>query len=607
MVNGMKKVYRYSCIILCTVILGLILGLCILIPDDGMPSFLAHSATGTEEIQIYMDGDTDGYVFLPSYAELSRVTLKIPPETVVQINNMPVSDQMNCGAYQLGTPYSFSVDGSQATTLWFYQSSNIASVYISTVSGGMENVHATKGKKEVSEVSVYTEEGQLNYFSEDGVISGRGNATWDYDKKPYSITLTSEADLLEMGQAKEWVLLANAADSTGLNNKVALDLARQLGMAWVPEFRYVDLYLNGVYNGVYMLCEKVDVGPERLDLDYTAGDFLCKVDLHMREQTLRNPFVSGMGQMIEISYPEKVNELRKQEIQSVVTQMERYISSGGTLPSSVGFDLDSWVRRYLIDVITNNIDGDLASSYFYCSNGTIYAGPLWDYDMTLGNSVRNENPSSYGFQTPYYEALCKNEAFRNRVEEIYHTECIALLQSMIDGGIETAASDIQDAVEMNRIRWKEMIQDDSLIGVHMDRSAEDIRQYLAERVEFLNRLWIDGMEYCTISFVTPSGDSMGHISIEKGSTVARDLLPDGEWNESESGATFDPDCPVVKNIVLVKSVDDVQQLPIPGEQNDETTTTEKISYLTVAMMAGMFLILVLVEFRRQYLRKRGGT
>ena len=51
------------------------------------------------------------------------------------------------------------------------------------------------------------------------------------------------------------------------------ELANQVGFYWTPEGEYVDVYINGEYNGLYLLSEKVEVASGRLELNLEEGDF----------------------------------------------------------------------------------------------------------------------------------------------------------------------------------------------------------------------------------------------------------------------------------------------------------------------------------------------
>ena len=111
-------------------------------------------------------------------------------------------------------------------------------------------------------------------------IRGRGNATWLWEKKPYSLTLSKSADLLGMGAAKEWILLTNAPDPTHLRNKIAYDLAAEVGLLYSPESNWVDLYLNGEYTGLYLLTERNEIHPQRIPAG--NGTFLVSMELESR-------------------------------------------------------------------------------------------------------------------------------------------------------------------------------------------------------------------------------------------------------------------------------------------------------------------------------------
>ena len=85
--------------------------------------------------------------------------------------------------------------------------------------------------------------------------------------------LASKADLSGMGKDKTWLLIANWLDLSLLRNEIILQLADQIGMPYAVECRMVDLYLNGEYNGLYLMTEKIQIGRSRIritDLEETT-------------------------------------------------------------------------------------------------------------------------------------------------------------------------------------------------------------------------------------------------------------------------------------------------------------------------------------------------
>ena len=83
----------------------------------------------------------------------------------------------------------------------------------------------------------------------ESTVKVRGNSTSSGAKKPYNIKLSAKKDVLEMGRAKKWCLLANMYDKTMLRNKLSYDFAAEIGMDFVSSSEFVELYLNGEYRG----------------------------------------------------------------------------------------------------------------------------------------------------------------------------------------------------------------------------------------------------------------------------------------------------------------------------------------------------------------------
>src|SRR5690606_14318838 len=97
-------------------------------------------------------------------------------------------------------------------------------------------------------------------------IKGRGNATWTYPKKPYKLKLDSKASILDMEEAKDWVLLANYCDKTLLRTSIAFQLSRSMQFPWTPDDHCVGVVLNGAYLGNYQVTEAIEQGSTRIDI-----------------------------------------------------------------------------------------------------------------------------------------------------------------------------------------------------------------------------------------------------------------------------------------------------------------------------------------------------
>lgn len=559
----MNRILKNVYVILTTLIL--IFGAAFVATTESkpLPQFQIQNESGQQNISIYDAQDGNYYVFLPSYANLNQVHVILPSGQSFLLDDTLLTDQMSCEALELEKPYSLSADGKELATLWFYQSRNVAAMYIDTVSGEMTGIHRDKNYEESASMTLYAPDGSLDYADAGSELKGRGNSTWERDKRPYVLTLSTDGDLLGMGSAKKWILLANAYDETNLNNKLVFDLASQVPINWAPDSQFVDLYLNGEYRGLYLLAEKVEVHKNRMDIHAGSGDFLCQIDLGSRVGKMQNPFETSMGKVAEVCYPDSLSDAEFDNIQYLVYQMELEFRSDSDLGDSEILDLDSWVRRYLIDEISGNIDADLTSSYFYFSDGKFYAGPIWDYDKAFGNHFRNQEPHAFiaknqngasAEASPYYGVLYNNGSFYERMVEIYRTEFVPVLEKMVQHGIDDQIDLIRAASKMNSIRWRNMY--DEWIGVALEqkvvRSADALKSYLIRRIQFLNSAWLENKDYCTVRFASETGRSFWNISVERGSCLETSYmdLENTVWLDNQTGIPVDLQSPITQDLVV---------------------------------------------------------
>lgn len=461
---------------------------------DRPPTFLA----GTEEIRLWTREDGESFVFLPSFASMDQ--LRLSSETPLTLDDRVLTD--DCGALEPGTRYPLTMVGEEQGSLTFLQSANIPALYLDTASGSMETIHAEKGNFEPGQMRLYTAEGSLDYEGRLESVKARGNSTFTRKKKPYSLTLAAEGDLLGMGAASEWILLANVFDETHLKNKLVFDFAEALGMPYTPKAQWVDLYLNGEYAGLYLLSERNEAHPQRVDILEEGSFLVSKEQLAVLNEKQVPTVVTEAQVGLRIHH----SSLTKNALQEILQSAENAILAQDGIDPVTGkhftelIDLDSWVRKYLIEEIFGGIDAGIASQFFYYQDNKLYAGPLWDFDDTMGMPVWvgfAEVPQSPNilyahrkYETHWFRALYQNEVFHTRMLELYREEFAPKLHDLIRVKLPEYAAHIQSAAAMNQVRW----DTDS-----MESKAESTLYYMAGRVEFLNKIWLDEEPYITIS------------------------------------------------------------------------------------------------------------
>jgi len=521
-------------------------------------TFIIESGESNMHLSLYQAEDRQCYVFLPSHAQMEQVKINTTANADISIGNTQIYDGIYCNVFEPGKNYVFKINNRPDMTLTFYQSANVATLYIDTATGSMTRIHNNKDYEEPSSLTLFLPNGEVSYSDQNCHLKGRGNSTWGQDKKPYSLTLSSSASLLGMTPSTDWVLLANAFDNTNLRNKIVYDLSAETSPAWTPSCEYADVYLNGSYNGLYLLSERIEADPAHLDIAVSDGSFLCKVDHSDRWDFMRHPFKSSLGRSIEITGPKELTSDAAELIQHSVNEMESIFLSTASDLTFANIDLDSWVYKYLIDEISGNGDADLASSYFYYEDGTFYAGPVWDYDNSFGNTISNENPIAFTaknyhkapyYRSPYYASLYNNKHFYNHMVEMYKTVFQPLLYELLDTGIPELSQKISKASGMNSIRWQSMFEQNNL---HVS-TPQELMEYLQQRIDFLNNAWINGTDYCTVQFQTLPHGRYYNYAVKKGECIDISGLETDftTWYNADTGEIFDIAMPITEDIALI--------------------------------------------------------
>ncbi len=235
-------------------------------------------------------------------------------------------------------------------------------------------------------------------------IRGRGNSTWDqHPKKPYRLKLASSASLLGMPANRHWVLLANHSDKSLLRNTLAFEASRRMGLAYTPLSKPTEVQLNGQYLGTYDLVEHVRTGAQRVNiaslgssaaddvLPNLSGGYLLEVDRNDEETR----FISSTCSLaVRIHAPEQPTTTQLAYIRDVVNATEAALYTTNFAQPTSGYaahiDVDSFVNWYLHSELMHHIDAFRFSTYLFKNrNGKLSMGPVWDFDLAMGNYLNN--------------------------------------------------------------------------------------------------------------------------------------------------------------------------------------------------------------------------
>lgn len=431
------------------------------------------------------------YLFLPAGTDTAGLRLWFDADSPVSIEGKTVSSGDAAPSLAPGKEIQL-VCGSTGPSLCIMQSQNVPSLFITTESGSLKSVHASKKNQEPGTLVLLNADGSLEYEGLLTQVKGRGNSTFALNKKPYQIKLDKSTDLCGMGKNKTWILLANFHDNSLIRNSIAFALADAVGLDYTSQFQQADLYINQEYYGSYLLCEKVQVGKARVNIrdledemeelneekleDYPrfgansydpnkykgyeipkdpediTGGYLMELDYSMRYKEEVSGFVTKRGQAILLRSPEYASRAQVEYIRAFMQGFENAIFSPGGIDPDSGkhygefVDMPSLVKKYLLEEVLKNYDANRSSLFFYKpaddQSTLALAGPAWDYDSSIGNYANERNQKiklpeyiivgTDGAESFYwFPALYRQPDFKKAAMETYYNEFVPALSHLL--------------------------------------------------------------------------------------------------------------------------------------------------------------------------------
>lgn len=560
-------------------------------------------------VSLWYNGADTYYAFLPGHVSFSRLTLVPETPEPVYLNGRlldPESPQQVAAQtpYILEWPGNSEIQDTQYVV--FLQSDALPSLHVDVRSGNMHYIHQFKGNEESGSMRLIGSDGTTLYSGNLKSIKGRGNATWDEPKKPYTLELNMAANLLGMGSAEKWILLPNCLDPSNLRNKLIFDYAEELGLPYTPQCQWVDLYLNGEYTGLYLLCEKNEVHEQRIDVPMDSG-FLVAIEKPDRVKlNNRSYFITQAGVPVRIYHSGNPRALPDQ-----FQSLENALMADDGVDPITGrhwqelIDLDSWVEKYLIEEISGNLDAGAISQYFYGNgSGQIFAGPIWDYDMSCGNlhtwQIDTPNmlyagrPHLWSLDDPssWYYSLSQKEPFRQRLQELYETQFRPVLLKLLDD-IPLQESTIRNSALMNMIRWN-----------YSDPSAEaaQFQDYMYRRMDFLDSLWLKKNPCHTVE-VWINCHILACYAVADGETIPYKEVPYGTdtliyegWYNYRDDSLFDFTQPIQEDTQIYLKETNLNALS--ADSSPASSLTSIIKYVPITALGVLFLSVLLWEIFR---------
>ena len=270
-------------------------------------------------------------------------------------------------------------------------------------------------------------------------IRGRGNTSWQWwDKKSYRLKLQDKTVLFDFSESRHFALISNMNDRSFMRNYLAYALGRSSDVyAWTEKSRFVELNLNGEYQGLYQLVETVRFEKDKIDLNgtqenqYDTGFLVEQTPAAVRDENVAagsdEIYVSAGGIWWEVKYPEKVSGQTDTYFNTVLNNVQAYLEEALTAIKNNDrakflqtCDEDSFIDFWLTQELFANYESKEAGVYLYkVQGGKIEAGPLWDFGTSCDNTVYDRiAPDEFYLknEAEIFKSLCANSEFYEKLK-----------------------------------------------------------------------------------------------------------------------------------------------------------------------------------------------
>lgn len=339
-------------------------------------------------------------------------------------------------------------------------------------------------------------------FEYDGFvgIKIRGFTSAGFPKKSYTVetrkpdSTNRNVNLLGLPKENDWVFHGPYPDKSLMRNALMYHLGNTAGR-WTPRTRFFELILNGEYQGAYTLVEKIKIDKNRLNLadvlprdtigDEITGGYVLKLD---RPETTDvegidywiSPFRANtrlrQKQYFLFQDPEggKLHKKQFDYIKKYITDFERAVYSVDYRNLEAGYypyiDIESFVDYYILTELARDLDGYRISTFLYkdkdSKGGKLKMGPLWDYDIALGNAnffsagdpvgwVIDGMGDGDGYAMPFWWQKFRLDPYFNHLlkQRWNFLKTVSINTDYINQFIDKSANEMREAQVRNFQKW----------------------------------------------------------------------------------------------------------------------------------------------------------
>ncbi|MCI9273390.1 MAG: hypothetical protein HFE39_05450, partial [Clostridiales bacterium] len=296
-----------------------------------------------------------------------------------------------------------------------------------------------------------------------GSVKGRGNSSWLNPQKSYSLKLSQKESLLDIPKTKKYAIVAGYSDPSLMRNYITYKSGLKLqGIDYTPKCEFVKVYLNGTYNGIYILVERIDIESTKIDIEEATeenitGGYIIEKDAGDKVNKAVDPWFNAPFQanpnedLFTVKAPDPVTDEMLTYLEEHMQKLNDALTGVSQEDYTKYIDSASWADFLIMQELSKNIDGNLKTScYFYKEkdNDLVRMTALWDFDLAYGianwdnksdNNDRWDCPSGTGTSDfmvinsscPWFKTLYAKPEFAALVKQRYTEYRYTLIPEML--------------------------------------------------------------------------------------------------------------------------------------------------------------------------------
>lgn len=222
-------------------------------------------------------------------------------------------------------------------------------------------------------------------------IKSRGGFSVKFSKKSFAVELEKKYSLNNLPKDDDWILNANYIDKTFMRHKISYDLFKEMKTKnEASNSSYVNLSVNGLYAGLYVVMEEINASKLGLNKNDTMS-MVFKDPPVFRKKKLSGDEVHEKLNYYQQKYP-NIDVCDKSYY---MLEFERFLfkSKDKEFLNKVSnwVDIENVIDWHILLLLSNNSDGILKNFYLYKKDkDTPFRFAIWDYDHSFGRDGDNE-------------------------------------------------------------------------------------------------------------------------------------------------------------------------------------------------------------------------